>query len=248
MQPKNNGTQQDRVSRVATESLSAFVRDASAMQELYRLAERSARLPRDAIEAREVVTDVIEDIFMGEAKCDPERELAPQLARHVRRRASRLRRAKRPGGNRRGPPRPEFVSLDKAPANVLAVEPPPETMEESEDDAADPAELAARIRDLARDDDPVQQLLALYAREIVARRDVLDAGMTDWVYRAARDRLTGYGELVRSGMPASPEVDAADTSGAVLVASRGHGAPHRTARARGGVRRAPGSAQKLRRA
>lgn len=244
---QNDAPKQDRACRVVTESLSAFVRDAAAMQQLYRLAERSGRLPRDAIEAREVVTDVIEDIFMEEAKCDPEKELAPQVARHVRRRANRLRKANRPSGRRRGPPRPEFIPLDKAPASALGVDPPPERAAE-EDNAIDPAELAERIRALARDDGQVQQLLALYDRGIVARRDVLDAGMTDWVYRAARHRLTRYGELARAGgftaMPRSP-ADSAD-DGAILVASRGVGSSRRTARVPCALRRPLGSPQKLR--
>jgi hypothetical protein len=244
---QNDAPKQDRACRVVTESLSAFVRDAAAMQQLYRLAERSGRLPRDAIEAREVVTDVIEDIFMEEAKCDPERELAPQVARHVRRRASRLRKANRPGGKRRGPLRPEFIPLDKAPASALVVHPSPEHAAE-DDNAIDPAELAEHIRALARDDGQVQQLLALYDRGIVARRDVLDAGMTDWVYRAARERLTRYGDLARTcaftAVPRSPVDDAGDS--AILVASRGLGAPRRTARTHRAVRRALGSPQKLR--
>jgi hypothetical protein len=249
MQPESDAPKQDRVSRVVIESLSAYVRDASTMQQLYRIAERFGRLPRDALDAREVVTDVIEDICTGEAKCDPERELFPQVERHVRRRANRLRKANRPGGKRRGPPRIEFVPLDRAPMSALAVEPRREAVSEDEDNAVEPAELAARIRELARGDGQVQQLLALYDREIVARRDVLDAGMTDWVYRAARDRLTRYGELARSGASTAAhlsQTDAEDGNGAVFVASAGLGAPKRTERARRAVRRPLRRPQKLR--
>jgi hypothetical protein len=168
----------------------------------------------------------------------------------VQRRANRLRRANRPGGKRRGPPRPEFIPLDKAPASALVVDPLPERADEEEDNAIDPAELAERIRDLARDDGQVQQLLALYDREIVARRDVLDAGMTDWVYRAARDRLTRYGELARACAstvaPRSPENDTEAGDSAILVVSQGLGAPRRTSRAHRAVRPALGNPPKLR--
>jgi hypothetical protein len=92
----------------------------------------------------------------------------------------------------------------------------------------------------------VQQLLALYDREIVTRRDVLDAGMTEWVYRAARERLTRYGELARSG--ASPAVDAGSTDVAVIVASAQVGAPMRTARVRRTAQRAGLRPKTLRRA
>ena len=61
------------------------------------MAERHGRLPRDSPLARELVADVIEDMFVGEVTCDLERALAPQIERHVQRRANRLRKANRLG-------------------------------------------------------------------------------------------------------------------------------------------------------
>ena len=46
------------------------------------------------------------------------------------------------------------------------------------------------------------QLLALYERDIVLRRDVLRAGMKPWIFRYARKRLSQYAAaaLARSHM------------------------------------------------
>jgi hypothetical protein len=174
-------------SNSAGEALAAYMRDTDAMQQLYRVAERHGRLPRDSPLARELVAEVIEDMFMGEAACDLERALGPQIERHVQRRANRQRKANRAGRRRRGTLRPEFISLDEVPRSALVADPP--------QDVPDAAEVVSRIREVARDDEAAQQLLALYDRDVVLRRDVLASGMTEWVYRAARDRLAGYAVL-----------------------------------------------------
>jgi hypothetical protein len=174
------------------------MRDADAMQQLHRVAERHGRLPRDSPLARELVADVIEDMFMGEVTCDLERTLAPQIERHVQRRANRLRKANRLGRRRRGGLRPEFIPLNEVPGTALVADPP--------QDAPDAAEVAPRIRELTRDDEAAQQLLAFYDRGVVLRRDVLAAGMTEWVYRAARDRLAGYAVLAISAVSTAEPV------------------------------------------
>jgi hypothetical protein len=165
------------------------------MQQLHRFAERLVRQPRNSLVARELVMDVIEDMLMGEVKCDPERKLGPQIEREMRHRANRHRKAKGRRRSRRGAlwgPH-DFIPLDEAPASALIVDPPQESDGEDED-VPDPAELVPRIRERARDDASALQLLALYERGIVLRRDVLCAGMTEWVYRAARERLARYAE------------------------------------------------------
>ncbi len=215
-------------SNLVAESLAAYMRDVDAMQQLHRVAERHGRLTRDSLLARELVTDVIEDMFMGEVKCDAERELAPQIERHVLRRANRLRKANRPGRKRRGEPRPEFVPLDEVPKSALVGDPP--------QDAPDAAEVVSRIRELARDDEAAQQLLALYDRDVVLRRDVLAAGMTEWVYRAARDRLAGYAVLaIAAASTADPVAEPPGAAEAALPAMLAIGPAGRTARARRAV-------------
>ena len=130
--------------------------------------------------------------------CDLERTLAPQIERHVQRRANRLRKTNRLGRRRRGALRAEFIPLNEVPRSALVADPP--------QDAPDAAEVAPRIRDLARDDEAAQQLLAFYDRGVVLRRDVLAAGMTEWVYRAARDRLAGYAVLAISAVSTAEPV------------------------------------------
>jgi len=94
------------------ESLAAYVRDDEAMQHVHRLAERQGAPPaRLACLRGELVTDVIEDMFMGEAKCNPERKIAPQVEREVLRPSQPL--AGRPTARAASDamrPRPEFIS------------------------------------------------------------------------------------------------------------------------------------------
>ena len=237
-------------SNLVGESLAAYMRDADAMQQLHRLAERHGRLPRDSVLARELVADVIEDMFMGEVRCDLERTLAPQIEWHVRRRANRLRKVNRSVRGRRGALRPEFIPLDDVPRSALVANPPP--------DALDAAEVASRIRELARDDEAVQQLLALYDRGVVLRRDVLAAGMTEWIYRAARDRLTEYAVLAISATStaevlaisatstAEPVAEQPVATAAALPAMLAIGPTGRTARARRANPRVVDRARELR--
>lgn len=231
---------QDTPSRVVTESLVACVRDASTMQRLYRIAEHHGRLRRDSFLSRELVADVIGDIYAGDAKCDPASEMAPQLERYVRRRARRLFRSSRPGGTRRGLPRPELVPLDEA--SAVAGEPLYAPELHGEDAADDPTDVIARVHELAGNDVQVQQLLALYERGIVARRDVLRAGMTAWVYRVARDRLMRYGAMAQGKQQPDPRGD--DGADSAMSPPPG-GALSGTARVRGAVRRALGGRQNL---
>jgi len=49
--------------------------------------------------------------------------------------------------------------------------------------------------------------LLFYDRGVVLRRDVLAAGMTEWIYRAARDRLAGYAVLAIVAFGPDTELD-----------------------------------------
>lgn len=227
------------------ESLAAYVRDVELIQHVYRLAERQGRLPRDSLVARELVTDVIEDMFMGEAKCNPERKVAPQVEREVLRRANRLRKANRSRSKRRDAPRPEFIPLDKAPPSTLLVDPLQEALEALDDDSARApdaaAELVSRIREYACEDEAVQRLLVLYDRGIVLRRDVVRCGMTLGGYRAARERLARYAEMALLAASTSPPAvqppDSEDVQDAALPATLARASSGRTARVRRAARR-----------
>ena len=123
------------------------MRDADAMQQLYRVAERHGQLLRDSLLARELVTDVIEDMFVGEVTCDLARTLAPQIERHVRRRANRRRKANRPGRKRRGALRSEFIPLEEAPRSALVADLPqdaPDAAEEAPESESSPAMMKRR--------------------------------------------------------------------------------------------------------
>jgi len=235
------------------ESLAAYVRDAELIQHVYRLAERQGRLPRGSLVARELVTDVIEDMFMGVAKCNLERKIAPQVEREVLRRANRLRKANRSRSKRRDAPRPEFIPLDKAPPRTLLVDPFQEALEALDDDSArapDDAELVSRIREYACEDEAVQQLLVLYDRDIVLRRDVVRCGMTLGVYRAARERLARYAEIAllaaSTSTPAVQPPDSEDVQDAALPATLARDSSGRTARVRRAARRQRDRVRRLR--
>lgn len=202
----DDGTEDPR--RDARAALEALLRDADAMDSLHRTAARVAHVRRGSGQACDLVWDVLGGVLIGEPTCDLAQPLGPQLEREVRRRAKRWRRGKRP---RRGSPQPVFVALEKAPPSALVLDAPQESHED--DQGLDPEELVSRIREQTRQDQTAQQLLALYGRGIVSRRDVLNSGMTAWTYRAARERLTTYAAAAATAAwtatSATPDPDAA---------------------------------------
>jgi hypothetical protein len=161
-------------------ALTALLGDQEAMRRLYGAAKIYVR---DTAVVHELVWDVVGDVQLGELTCDLARDLASQLAREVRRRAKRAQR---------DAARMVFVPLEKAPLDALIFDAEPEGTGADTCEAPDVIELVARIRDLAREDEAVLQLLGHYERGSFARRKVLGAGMTQWVYRAARERLVAY--------------------------------------------------------
>ncbi len=190
----------------ARAALEMLLRDADAMDSLHRAAARAAHVRPGSWQAWDLVWDVIGDELLGEPTCDLARPLGPQLEQEVRRRAKRWRRGKQ---SRRGGAQPVFVALEQAPTSALVLDAPQESREDEQ--GHDPEELVSRIREQARQDQPVRQLLALYARGIISRRDVLDSGMTAWTYRAARERLATYAATAADGAAtsATPRPDAA---------------------------------------
>jgi hypothetical protein len=171
---------------VVSAALTAILDDDKAMSRLYRTAEMYARVPGDSTTVRELVWDVVGDVLLGEMSCDLARDLYPQLEDVVRRRANRMRRDAQ---------RAAFIPLDEAPSDALAIDAGPHGTEVDEDSAPKSAELVARIREYARDDDAVLQLLEHYQQGLVLRREVLGTGMTQWAYRAARKRLAAYAAM-----------------------------------------------------
>jgi len=223
-------------------ALEALLADADAMASLHRTAERYARVHRGSWEAADLVWDVIGDLTLGDLTCDPSRPLGPQLEQEVRRHANRWRRGKRP---QREPPQPVLVDLERAPTSALALEAPHEGQEV--DQSIDPEELVSRVRERASRDPAAQQLLALYERNIVSRRDALNSGMTEWMYRSARERLAVYAAMaaeVGVGTSAAPTDGAAEE--AALPVTRAIGLSHQTARLRRAVSHTVGQRRKPR--
>jgi hypothetical protein len=164
-------------------AIDALLCDSETLGRLCRLAERRARLPRDSELAREVVWDALGDLLLEDAPGNPAGPLDARLRAAVRRRARQLRRGTR---------ETLFIPLEAAPASALVFE--PESYERGgEHFPLDAAELGTRIRQHARGDEAALQLLAMYERGVVRRRDVLRvAGMDPWLYRTARQRLVTY--------------------------------------------------------
>lgn len=171
---------------VVRAALTALLDDDKAISRLYRTAEMCTPVPGYSTTARELVWDVVGGVFLGDVPCDLGRDLLPQLEDAVRRRANRVRRDAQ---------RAAFIPLDEAPADALAIDGEPHGTEVDEDSAPEAAELVARIREYAREDDAVLQLLEHYEQGLVLRREVLGTGMTQWAYRAARERLAAYAAM-----------------------------------------------------
>jgi hypothetical protein len=173
---------------VVRAAITALLYNDGAMSRLYATAQRYLH---DAMAARELVWDVAGDLLLGDLTCDVARDLGSQLGREVRRRAKRARRDAR---------RAVTVALEEAPADMLIIEAEPERAGQEADKSREAAEMVTRIRALACDDDAVLQLLGYYERDLVTRREVLGAGMTQWVYRAARERLVTYAGKAAAAM------------------------------------------------
>lgn len=190
------------------DALAAMLRDAEAMAKLCRSAERSARVPRDSAVARDLVWDVVGDVLLGAVTCASERPLAVQLGKEVKRRAKDLRRKAS---------RAMIMPLEDAEPSAFAIDAEPISLGDDNHGPLDAADLLSQIRAYARDDRPAQQLLALYERGVVLRRDVLCAGMSEWSYRSARGRLVGYAVRAKSAIRSRASTDPEETSSATTT-------------------------------
>jgi hypothetical protein len=175
-------------------ALLALLNDKEAMSRLYSAAKTYVR---DAAIVHEMVWDVIGDVQLGDLTCDLASDLGSQLERKVRRRAKRARR---------DAARLVFVSLDEAPTDALIIDAELDGTGVGKYKALDITELVGRIRELACEDDAVLQLLGHYERGLTTRRKVLGAGMTQWVYRAARERLIAYADKAASAARSAASV------------------------------------------
>lgn len=161
-------------------SLAILLRDTDEMCRIHGTAETYARLPRRSLQVRELVADVIGDAFSGVLSSLPNC-LAKQIHDEVRQRARRISRT-----------RAYPVSLTALHEEQLPLVPSAhETLTSGDDDypaLADMPQLIGELRERARDDVPVLQLLALYEQGLFRRSDARRI-MSIHTYRAARERL-----------------------------------------------------------
>jgi hypothetical protein len=174
-------------------SLATLLSDTDEMQRIHRTAETYGRLPRNSLQARELVADLVGDAFVGvftpAANC-----VAAQLHDEVRQRARRLARAFS-----------NHVPLTALTEDQVPLMPPPsETLAHGDDGypaLADVPQLLRDLRQRASRDVAVLQLLDLYAAGRFRRSDARRIGMSIQTYRAARERLS---QLVLAATSATP--------------------------------------------
>jgi hypothetical protein len=167
-------------------ALRELLQDRQAIASLCRTAATHGALQPDSPEARALVLDIAGEFFAGDA-CGEVSQLVQQIDALVQSRANALRHRSN---------RSKWLPLDSP--SALAVEAEPA----GRDDGRDDDELVRRIRELARGDHAVQQLLGLYAQGLTSRRHALKAGMTAWTYRTAKDRLAAYAAAARAELAA----------------------------------------------
>jgi hypothetical protein len=197
------------------QAIAVLLRDGAAMQLLQHVAARHARLRSGALQARELIADVIEDMIAGRIACD-EHKIGARLKGEVRRRAKRVRRAATQALE---------IPLDDAPAGALIDETAWMAGSAEVEPTRDAAAVVRIIRELAREDGPVLQLMDLHQRlGQFRRRDARSVGMTPAVYRAARERLGAYcaQAVAATQPPRAPSQDEPITVSATLTVAPSH--------------------------
>ncbi len=160
-------------------SLIALLSDSDTMALLHRAAERYARVPRGALVARELVADVIGDMYAGTLKRNTRHAaVASQLVAEIHRRAKRARRRSKhdvtiDGLSDRKRPSTENAGAESS--NPRAV--------------VDLRQLLARAREDVGEDPYARQLIALYELGFVDKRTILRLGMPEGVYQTTRARV-----------------------------------------------------------
>jgi hypothetical protein len=187
-------------------ALCELLQDRQAIASLCRTAATHGALRPDSHDAMSLVLDVVGEFFAGDARGEVS-QLVQQLDALVRSRARALR------GRGRSKPS-KWLPLDSPSALAVEAEPP------SRGDGGDDDELADRIRQRARNDNAVQQLLGLKAEGLASRRDALQAGMTAWSYRTAKTRLVAYAAAAKAEVAMQPGSSPATASMATCAAPR----------------------------
>jgi hypothetical protein len=159
-------------------SLITLLGDRETMAMLYRAAERYARAPRGALVARELVADVVGEMYEGTLKRSARHTaIASQVLAEMHRRAKRTRRRSK-----------DDVTIDGLHDRAR---PSTETTTESSDPrgVVDLRRLLAQAREDVGEDPYARQLIALYELGFVDKRTIVRLGLPAGVYKATRARV-----------------------------------------------------------
>lgn len=159
-------------------SLITLLGDRETMAMLYRAAERYARAPRGALVARELVADVVGEMYEGSLKRSARHTaIASQVLAEMHRRAKRTRRRSK-----------DDVTIDglrdrERPSTATT------TDSSNPRGVVDLRQLLAQAREDVGDDPYARQLIALYELGFVDKPTILRLGLPAGVYKATRARV-----------------------------------------------------------
>ena len=159
-------------------SLITLLGDRETMAMLYRAAERYARARRGALVARELVADVVGEMYEGSLKRSARHTaIASQVLAEMHRRAKRTRRRSKDDvtiDGLRDRERPSTATTTDS-ANPRGV--------------VDLRQLLAQAREDVGDDPYARQLIALYELGFVDKPTILRLGLPAGIYKATRARV-----------------------------------------------------------
>lgn len=144
------------------------LRDVELMSQVHRAVEACTRTSRGSLIARELVGDVVGDIYRGALSSDPRVPFPKRILAEVRRRIHRTAEKQK-----------HHLSIDALGEKDAPVAPDP--VARDRDDERSAAELRSRVaraRERIGDDPPTLQLLTLYELGVTRKRDALRLGMT----------------------------------------------------------------------
>jgi hypothetical protein len=180
----------DPVLREMRDLLLRLLTDADGMRRAHREAEDAARVPAGSLIARELVAEVVEEVFAGDLRLEPNHEPpADRFIAAVRRRAWRYRSRNKRWTAVHIPL--EVMTDDETPR---APEPPLDATDDAE--VIPEEELLRELRARAAADDVMLRLLELNVKGVFRREARRQLGVPPDVYRKVRRRLTQLAKKV----------------------------------------------------
>jgi hypothetical protein len=177
------------------EHIAEHMRDTAAMERHHGRAARYLRSAPDALQAQQLVADVLGDMAIGRVACDIseplENPLETQITNELRRRVRRLRRE---------PKLVPFTASTTPRATLQGRGAAPEDPAPWAVFVGDVSAFMNQLRVRAASDGPVLQLVDLYGRGFFRLADARRAGMSAPTYQAACARLVGHAKAIASGI------------------------------------------------